>query len=243
MLIIATMFTACDKKADEVITEPQTYDYNVEKIAQATAHALQDEEFRSYIQSEAAKMFDGDYNFLIKDALNHKFGDGMTFRDKLSHEFVSVETFNQFIENTPKLQIAVPVYIGKWNTKTFVPSVAFLNENFDDKTTEFISAFDASQNLIQVAVKEEPNVPFVVISLNERVDNNGNLKEEKPANDKVRYDGGMEQITKMRFDNLSAVEPWILGGPELRLQIRPAFWNTPNSVSFLEESFIVVSLI
>jgi len=197
-------------------------------IAKALNDVINDVEVRTFIKAESMKQFDGDYNFLIHDALEHRFEDGSTFADKLSTGFDTKEGFVSYIEANRTLQIAVPIHCETWNSEDYVPAITFIDDSYDEQTTEYILAYNQEGTPTALDAQSEPDVPVVVISLNERTDENGQVvndtqQDENTALDlRVRYNGGNERITHIQIPSLRGVEGWLRGGPEIRLTVRDA---------------------
>jgi len=129
-------FTSCNKSEDlsQEITET-AYDAQYVAIAKALNDVINDVEVRTFIKAESMKQFDGDYNFLIHDALEHRFDDGSTFADKLSTGFDSKEDFIEYIKTNRTLQIAVPIHCETWNSEDYVPAITFIDDSYDGKVT------------------------------------------------------------------------------------------------------------
>lgn len=238
MLITLTLsafgiyLTSCNKSEDlsQEITET-AYDAQYVAITKALNNVIDDTEVRTFIKSEAMKQFDGDYNFLIHDALEHRFEDGSTFADKLSTGFDNKEAFVNYIKANRRLQIAVPVHCETWNSEVYVPAVTFIDDSYDEQTTEYILAYNQDGTPTALDARNEPDVPVIVISLNERTDEIGHLindtqEDENTALDlRMRYNGGNERITRIQIPSLRGVESWLRGGPEIRLTVRDAANN------------------
>ncbi|MDR0558912.1 MAG: DUF3103 domain-containing protein [Prevotellaceae bacterium] len=175
------------------------------EFAKLVASSVEDGDMRKFIKETSVKQFDGDYNFLFVQAENEqvtpltKSGAGSTFCEKLKSQNGKIQTkstsftdFDLLIEsikkNYPLLQIAVPNTGGadennsteNWNTQEYTPLVAFLHEDFNEATTEYITAYDVDGNEYQLDAKNPPANPVIVISENERVIAVPKTKAEKP---------------------------------------------------------------
>lgn len=77
----------------------------------------------------------------------------------------------------PQMQIAVQTRVEKWDARNFVPSVVFLTTDFNEGTNKEVGGFDPAQKPISVSTEKDPDVNYVVVSLNERTTlaSDGNL--------------------------------------------------------------------
>lgn len=205
----------------------QRYEQDLQALAKTIANlSNQDVAFRNFIKQRALEQFDGDYEFLIKDHLDHNFEGGQTLQQKIMGESLNPQGTLNFINNNLQLQIAVPVLIEEWDTD-YAPVVAYLDEEFSEEMTS-VKAFDSRGTLIDLSISEDPIYPVIVVSKSERVDENGNLFEitggggseagnPPPCNGP---DGAWEYVNQLKVSNMGAIEHWILGKPEIRVVAR-----------------------
>ncbi len=161
----------------------------IEDFAVIIAKSLEDKEFREFYKTEAINKFDGDYDILYSLVKDKTTKTGKSLQTRVSEiasevkkssglkfktEFNSV---NELINKIPKLQIAIPVNCEKWNTDIFVPPVACLNSELKNKAVTQVKAYDSKGNVIMLDKKKAPDYPVIVISINERLDENGNVRE------------------------------------------------------------------
>ena len=161
----------------------------IKNYASLLASSMENENLRSTIKQEAQQKFDGDYDILastledkvlpnqaisVKELLttpnpsSFRNGNGSTpEKDQALLEQVKA-TF-------PNLQVAVPVHCDNWDTKNYTPLVAFLPVDYDESTTQFITAFDNDGNEHRLSVDEMPDHPVIVVSISERVDEHGQM--------------------------------------------------------------------
>ncbi len=93
-----------------------------------------------------------------------------------SNLFVSGNDFLEKLKQAiPNLQVAVPIHCSEWDTKNYIPLVAFLPFDYNEENTESVIAYDAQGNTHILDVNIEPDVPVIVVGRSERVDENGNL--------------------------------------------------------------------
>jgi len=141
---------------------------------------------REMIQKESFRRFDGDFNFLVSDALDKpirlnensvitKGGNGIDSFANLLREYISVETkadgdLLQTLQVLyPDLQVAIPIHAEEWNPEEYTPVVAFLPDSYDDQVTATIPGYDAEGNYVEVDAINAPDVPVIVVSHNERI--------------------------------------------------------------------------
>jgi len=132
-----------------------------EKAARKLAKSLANAQLRSFIKSEVLKKFDGDYDVLFSTVKEFAQSNSLSGVDLNSEEL-------QYSDELPLLNVAVPVNIEKWDAQTYTPLVAYLPEDYDEKTATQITAFDGNGEAHLLDVKQAPTVPVIVISQNER---------------------------------------------------------------------------
>ena len=139
---------------------------------------------RRFIHSETMKRFDGDYEFLIKDAKDKpvvtssttKAGSDsydMTFGTLLQSYLPETKSganlLDELQEQYPDLQVAVPIHAQEWDPETYIPAVVFEPEDYDDANTLVVPGYDAEGHYIEVDATNAPDVPVIVISHNEGI--------------------------------------------------------------------------
>jgi hypothetical protein len=166
----------------------------IEDFALIVAHSLQDKELREFYKSEAMRKFDGDFdvlysnvkdNYVGKESLHSRLSEianYITRETKLEFK-TEFNTIDELTSKIPKLQIAIPVNCEEWNTNNFIPPVACLNSELKNKSVTHVKSYESDGKLTMIEKKITPKHPVVVISINERLDENGNVREcylEKP---------------------------------------------------------------
>ena len=79
------------------------------------------------------------------------------------------------MKNIKKKLIAIPVNCDEWDPTTFIPRVIPVYLNFDEKNSKSIETFNSEWVMSTVSLEQEPNIPFVVIGVSERVGVKGDL--------------------------------------------------------------------
>ena len=160
----------------------------IEDFALIVALYLQDREYREFYKSEAMKKFDGDFDILYS-LVKDKFVGGKSLHTRISEiandikkstelnfktEFRLVD---ELISKIPKLQIAIPVKCEEWNTSDFIPPVACLSSELEKETVTHVKAYESDGTLILLDKAVTPEHTVLVISINERLDENGNVRD------------------------------------------------------------------
>lgn len=194
---IMIVTASCSKDNNPLIAEPtlvpksgyyaSTVDQIIDQYSKVIAVALTDSLFRTSLKSCALIQFDGDYDVLAKDFHNHKLSNSTDsvksfLANIVDRKFQSEFNMsgNMFLEKVtsiiPNLQIAVPVNCEIWDATTFVPNVVPLLTDFDDNNSESIATYDRYLNITNVSLDTDPSIPYVIVSISERIDQNGHIK-------------------------------------------------------------------
>ncbi len=224
-ILIPATASLFDEKSMRVSTPEEII--AAEEFAKLLASSLKDQGVRKFIKDEANKIFDGDFDILVSRVVNSKIGD-VTFSEKIKQNSVGgITKGNEVFENAiknPKLNIAVPILIEKWDTsKQPLVAVAL---GVSEKGTEYLKAFDSNGNSYLIDANLEPNVPVIVVGNNERM----NYKPEVNSSTNLRTSGNFERITYLKCPNLSDIESWYFGAPEIRFD--GVVYNNDFSAAF-----------
>lgn len=233
---------------------------DMQDVATMVAGALKDVEVRRAIKAEALKQFDGDYDILYSRFAGFAFPNGEKFSDKLAKSFAlangrtageAAAKLKQISSILPLLNISVPVNIDQWDVESSQPLVVFRPVNFSEKTTKTVKAIDGKGNIVTLSAEVAPKVPVIVVGLNERVDDKGEVKsgflpaETTVKNGRVakanyeeydRWENYWEYLYQVHYaheSTLDASESWIQGGPEIRLQVK----GVANDYTMYGETF------
>jgi hypothetical protein len=205
----------------------------------------------------ADQQFDGDYDIAYATLL-HASVNGVTFEQLLGNEgfvtdplsaglsdaaarriVVSLPVLSEQAETVSSLPAtfipegvadadlsAITVYDGAGNTATFTPNLAPI-----DISTKF--ARPASSAAIGASPTE---FPLIVVSLGERLDDNGNVRTEftpeyqtaqaQKSQAANRGGGRTEYLRRIQCSDLGEFEPWIRGEPEFRLYAATSYNNS-----------------
>lgn len=199
-----------------------------EEFAKLLASSLNDKDVRKFLKNEANKKNDGDFDILVSQVINAKIGI-QNFSEKIKNNSPNglakgKEVFDNATKN-PKLNIAIPVLIEKWDDTKQQPLVAVAIGTIE-KETKFLKAFDSKGKSYLIDASIEPNVPVIVVGNNERMNYQSDIKKNK----NLRISGNYEKITWLKCPNLSDIESWYYGAPELRFE--GVVYNNDFSAAF-----------
>lgn len=212
-LLIPTTATLVDEKS--VSQSEDTEVIEAEEFAKLLASAINEKDIRKFIKDEANKKFDGDFDILVSKVMDSKIGK-VSFKEKVEQSSSlgtskGKEVFQNAIKN-PKLNISIPIKIENWDESKQQLLVA-VAVGYIDGETEFVKAYDCKGRLYLLDAKTEPNVPVIVVGNNERM----NCIEETSTTEKsTRVSGYCEKITYIKCPDVSAIEGWLLGAPDMR---------------------------
>jgi len=202
---------------------------SLETAAQLFAKSMTDEMLRLTIYRQVDKRFDGDTNVLyqtlagqsdVTQQLTHAYNGSLTTQVSSDD---SLETVENLIGNIPRLQIAVPTQFENWNPQAYTPLVGFAPVGVEDTTLKTIKAFDAQGNVYSLDAQTEPDMPVIILSVNERSDSQGNVLPEYSL-DSSSSDNltalGCKRVDMDKVKITNDYEPWAWGDPEIRLIAR-----------------------
>ncbi len=161
----------------------------IESYAFILASSIGNKEFRSMIKKEAQLMFDGDYDILIKKLdymwlpTQHMQVKELLVSSVNNNNLKSISScpgnvpddgfFERVQKTVPNLQVSVPVHCDEWDTENYIPLVAYLPLDYDESTTQYITAFDIYGKRYELSLDVEPENPVIVVGISERIDENG----------------------------------------------------------------------
>ncbi|MFK7926474.1 MAG: hypothetical protein AB8H47_31285 [Bacteroidia bacterium] len=223
------LIPACQNPADDFIPAKaeNITDADItaamDQAAPVVAEMLNDIEVRNLVKEYALKQFDGDYDVLYKDLaiqqLRKSETFGQRFTSKLAAQVGSEVEAERLINMIPRFHISVPVNAEKWDTESFVPSVVVSPFHLDESEYETYQGYAADGRAISLSSRVDPAVPVVALGVNERTYDDGRVRPEFLAvdNSNHRTSGDYETLNWIRIPNLSGVEGWAAGKPELTM--------------------------
>jgi hypothetical protein len=186
-------------------------------FAKQLAATLTEPSVRSMIAQQTALEFDGDTEALYSSLASQSTGT-KTFAQALSFG-LGAQSLNALAVQTPKLNIAVRG--GKWDHAGVIPWVAVSPEGGDEFAP--VVAYDAQGQVHQLDSRRAPEVPVVVVGINERVDDTGALLPESLPMP-VQTTGtlmaqGCYSVKLVRLDLYDDKEPWTRGKAEIYVAV------------------------
>lgn len=202
VFIIATLAMSCSKEYEMSTNIPYGYsecksdktdveDALIDKYSRIVAVAMENEDFRELIKEMALDKFDGDYDVLSQSLHERKINNGKeTVFELLSSVYDEMYpnsntngyTFlNEIIDVIPNLQVSVPIKCSEWTVQSFIPQVLPLPLSVDQQV-ETLPTYDSKGQISSVSIINEPSVPYVVVGVSERVDENlVRIKNKQPT--------------------------------------------------------------
>jgi len=165
--------------------DKENFDKNIIKIAKSLAISLNNKDLRKLLKEKASLKEDGDYDILWKDLKVTKLKIGtenLTVREFIGK---NIEDGNKkdeeklldqdnFSNKFKRLQFSVPVNCEKWNPDSYKPLVAFITSDYKEDQ-ELINAYDSEGRIVKLNNRAIPEFPVIVVSMNERSDENGKI--------------------------------------------------------------------
>jgi len=231
VLLVPSTATLSDEKSVVQSEDPEVVE--AEEFAKLLAATINGKDVRKFLKDEANKKFDGDFDILVNKVIDTKIG-GVSFKDKVAKSSslgVSKgnEIFSKVIKN-PNLNISVPVLVENWNDakQQLLVGVAF---GAIEGETAYIKAFDSKGRIYLLDAKKEPDVPVIIVGNNERM----SYQEENLTNEKsARVSGLSEMLFYTIVKDVSEIESWFRGAPELRIDV--VVYNDAFSGAYLASS-------
>ncbi len=212
----------------------------LDNLAKTLSRALVDVELRQLIKAEAGKKFNGQYDIFYKHFAKKNVKNGETVSVKLKKQWANFDTE---ANEVPKFTISVPVHFDKWNENEFIPLVAVARQDVDEKDLVFVKAYDHEGNEHWLDAHKTPDVPVIVLVMNERTDEEGNVKADYLKNNNKSSKGGRtetnpEYLNRVYSSDPYNLETWMLGDLELRLVVTGAT-NPTTPQTIFEQAFYI----
>ena len=163
--------------------EKNEFDKMIKNIAKSVSKSLNEKGVREAIKNEALLKIDGDFDILWKDFKVKKSKNStQTFNEIISEncdfdvntKIEKLNKLNEFSQKYKRLQISVPINCENWDTEYFIPYVVYITSGYDENQ-ELIEAINSDGEIVMISNKIEPNFPIVVVGINERSDEDGNI--------------------------------------------------------------------
>ncbi len=187
--IVIGIFVGCTKPSTiEPIPKMNKAEYSTKAdeisidLAKRIAANIINPTFKKFLKNEVTEQFDGDYNFLVLNAIkkpiegiNSTTFINLLYQNKSNNARLSNDALIAQIENEyPLIQIAIPelevASPTNWNTESQNPLVAVVPSNYTENGgINYILAFDDEGNEHYLDTKNEPEELVIIISANERI--------------------------------------------------------------------------
>lgn len=228
-LTLSLLLAACGRQttpADPVAATPSAQaptsaqaqtNAALDSFARQLAVSLTEPGVRSLIAQQTALEFDGDTEALYTTLAPQGTGK-VTFAQALSSG-LSTQSLNALVAQIPKLNIAVRG--GKWDPTHTIPWVAVAPEGGDEFAP--VVAYDAQGRAHQLDSRKVPEVPLVVVGVNERVDAEGALLPQSshiPEGQSPALTAqGCYSVKLVQLDLYDDMEPWTKGKAEIYVAV------------------------
>ena len=202
VLLVGCSETPIDEYSLAEPTSNASSDYNetVRDLALALAKSLNESpELGQIIKEEVMLMYDDDYDVLLSTLADRKLTapnsiqtrskDGKCRVADIIEANLPINKTRAVSDTTtylaviraqyPDMQVSVPVHADTWDPALYQPPVAFLEDTYDDDTTEFIRAVTLTGKELTLSTSIEPPKPVIVISPSERY--NMTITEPNPV--------------------------------------------------------------
>ncbi|GMA15429.1 DUF3103 family protein (plasmid) [Deinococcus metallilatus] len=191
-------------------------------FARQLARALPNPEVRAAIQQQANLRFDGDSEALYRTLAVQPAG-GTTLEALIAGQGVGAQSTEARLQalravtsQVSGLQVAVRG--GSWDTASEVPLVAVAPQGGDEFAP--VTAYDAAGQVHTLDARQVPSQPVVVVGVNERTDEQGNLIAGLVSPGSAL--GTQSCDNKERLKSVyvrDKHEPWVRGDPEIYVKL------------------------
>ena len=191
------IFASCseiEKSSATQLTEDfaNEYDIRAYDFAVALNKAISENgDLRNFIKNEVIKQVDGDYDLLLSHAFNQNvkpsdifvtknglINNEISVKELLSYYYIdthsqtksSEESLENLINDYPELQISIPVHAEEWNSDNYIPDIAIIPNDYEEFITKKVPGINSEGENIEVDAINEPDVPVIVVGLNERLE-------------------------------------------------------------------------
>lgn len=225
-LSLSLLFTACGQPENSVpvadasaptVTQAQT-NAALHVFAKQLAATLTNSDVRNLIAQQTALKFDGDTEALYQSLAAQSTGSS-TFAQALASG-LTTQSLTTLAAQVPRLHIAVRG--GHWDAVKTIPLVAVAPEGGDEYAP--VTAYDAQGKMYQLDSRTTPDQPVIVVGVNERVDDQGQLLPQFRSGDAVSPSNltaqGCYSVKLVRLDLYNDMEPWTKGKAEIWVAVK-----------------------
>jgi hypothetical protein len=211
----------------------------LDNMAAGVAQALKREDVRLLIQREAALERTGDSEALLENLEQVPLRDGRRFTELVVQGYASAaaargrhvsreeadSSIRGLTSRFRNVHVAVRPAGTSWAEQDFIPLVAFSPVGFQEEELQEIVAYDIHGNRHLLDPHRAPEVPVLVVGLNERTDIDGNARWSSAtmsvADEVTTAEESLVEVVgtlNVRDDN----EDWIDGDAEIMLKVKSA---------------------
>ncbi len=199
----------------------------LDAFAQQLARAMSNPDLQKVVQQQASLRFDGDSEALYRTVSAQRVG-GLTFESLVAGQGLSsqssasrLQALRAITGGVSGLQIAVRGGAGQLGAR--VPLVAVAPQGADEFAP--VKAYDAAGQLHILDARHPPTQAVVVVGVNERTDEQGNLIAGRLPGGAGLDGAGLGAQACDNKERLKSVyvrdnhEPWIRGDPEIYVKL------------------------
>ena len=243
-LVIIILFFSCSKDTDFVNEnfEQEIFDNSLVNskgkatkrhfngLAKSLALSLNDKEMVIQIKSLLKQGWEGENQYLIKNIPDLNANSGFKSKLKSIGKIGDQDLID--LDNSPKTRILIGeksvTNMEKFDAKSFLVLVAPENEK-----AKLITGYNSKGKEIVLDASVEPDLPVIIISNCEICTYTGELKPESKINmtleTRARNNGSAEHLGFVQAPNVSNIEAWWNGRPELHFE--GVVYNALNSAA------------
>lgn len=167
---------------DAILEEKQDSERDyIFQMASFLNESIKEKQVLEALKDEAAKQIDGDYDVLLAYALDanatKSSRSGMNLLELISNKLpLTVKNgkmnFQDFVENfkvtAPLLNVYLPEDQDFSNMENFLTVILY--SDFRDGKDQIVKALNVKGEIVEISAFEEPDVPYMVVGINERFD-------------------------------------------------------------------------
>jgi hypothetical protein len=210
---------------------------SLDSLAKLFARAMTDGKIRQSIHAGVAKRFDGDTDILYKTlASTTDVRRGLATAYSHGAAVPSSDAFSvvdRLARDIPRFQVAVPAKFDSWDAASYTPLVAYMPAGVEDTTLKTVTAYDAAGKAYALDAQVAPARPVIMLGLNERTDDAGNLLHRGPVLSSSQLTDAASprqltaaltaasyQVRMVKVHLINDNEPWTKGSAEISLRAK-----------------------
>lgn len=208
------------------------------KLAQSLSLSLNNSDFQDFVKEEVDNLWGGDLQFLIQNKFNTKIKNGNSFGEHLKQNNLDPVEVTELL-NSKKLRLLATENTYEKIKNRGIENALVVIEANNLGSDKFLEAYNTKGKKVFIPASEEPSNPvFVVgnceICTEEMAKQITEVSKNGPSFIR-RINGFGEFLTKIRIPNVSIIEVWTQGRPEMRL-IAIAYKIQTGTASIVKET-------